>query len=660
MIEMIELSFRIAAFSAVLFLYACSAVEPTRTDTSAESANESPHAGLITKGVAAIDPELIERLRQYQNVRSASLQGWLGDELLINTRFGNTNQLHRVATPLGVRSQMTFFDEPIGAVVVPRVNADGFVYARDAGGSEFYQLFWYDLATGTSKLLTDGKSRYDDVLWANAGDRFAYTSTERNGRDWDIYIQDRAGNAQLVLQTNAGAWAAADFAPNDDRLLVGLYLSINESYFYEVDLNTGERTPLLDPAIKTSIGGAAYAKDGGSVYFTADVGAEFMRLHRIDLVTRKIDVLTADTPWNVEEFAVSPDGRWLVYSVNENGASKLNLMSLPDHSFVALPELPPGVITALQFNRDSKTLALSINNPTSPSDVWVIDVVEKSSTRWTRSEVGGLDTESLTQPQLIEYPTFDTATTDRNIPAFLFEPAGPGPHPVVINIHGGPEAQYRPYFSSTTQFLVNELGVAVIAPNVRGSNGYGKSYLKLDNGKLREDSVKDIGALLDWIAHQPQLDQDATAVLGGSYGGYMVLASLVHYGDRLVAGMERVGISNFVTFLENTQDYRRDLRRVEYGDERDPDMRAFLQEISPLNHVDRITRPLMISQGANDPRVPRGESEQIVAALENANIPVWYVLAMNEGHGFRKKNNSDYNLAATMEFIRRFVIPQKR
>ena len=650
----------VAGVTAWLVIAGC--VGADRPDVGSDTAGTGGpdfRTGIVTVGVPDISADLVGRLRQYQNTRSAGLQGWLGDELLITTRFGNTNQLHRVHAPLGARAQMTYFDEPIGAAAIPPGATDGFVYSRDAGGSEFYQLFWFDVATGSSRLLTDGKSRYGQVVWANGGDRFAYTSTERNGRDWDIFIQDRAGDAMLALQTNAGAWGAEDFSPDDERLLVSLYLSINESYVYELDLSDGARTPLLDPSLKASIGAARYSGDGEAIYFTADVGAEFMRLHRIDRATRDIEVLTADVPWNVEGFEVSPDGRWLAYSINEHGASKLALLSLPDHGFVSLPELPAGVVTGLAFDRDSSKLALSINNAASPTDVWTVDIVDKTLTRWTRSEVGGLDTEALTPPQLIEYPTFDTDTTGRNVPAFVFRPAGDGPHPVIVLIHGGPEAQYRPYFSSTPQFLVNELGVAVIAPNVRGSNGYGKSYLKLDNGRLREDSVKDIGALLDWIDARDEFDSDAVAVLGGSYGGYMVLASLVHFGDRLAAGIERVGISNFVTFLENTQDYRRDLRRAEYGDERDPDMRAFLESISPLNHVDRINRPLMISQGANDPRVPQSESEQIVAALEDADVPVWYVLALDEGHGFRKKNNRDFNTAVTMEFVQRFLLERR-
>jgi dipeptidyl aminopeptidase/acylaminoacyl peptidase len=256
--------------------------------------------------------------------------------------------------------------------------------------------------------------------------------------------------------------------------------------------------------------------------------------------------------------------------------------------------------------------------------------------------VGGLDPAGFVEPELVHYPTFDQVDgRPRAMPAYVYRPRGAGPHPVIVYIHGGPEGQYRPGFSSTSQLWVATLGAAVVAPNVRGSSGYGKTYVALDNGTKREDSVADIGALLDWIATQPDLDPGRVAVVGGSYGGYMVLASLTHYSDRLRAGVDIVGISNFVTFLEHTQGYRRDLRRVEYGDERDPEMRTFLDGISPNRHADRIKVPLLVAAGANDPRVPASESSQIVEAVRGRGYDVWFMKALDEGHGFRKKGTRD-------------------
>jgi dipeptidyl aminopeptidase/acylaminoacyl peptidase len=280
--------------------------------------------------------------------------------------------------------------------------------------------------------------------------------------------------------------------------------------------------------------------------------------------------------------------------------------------------------------------------------------------RWTYSEVGGLDTTAFREPELISYPTFDEVDgKPREIPVWVYKPAGEGPYPVVVSIHGGPEGQSRPWFVSTYQMWLARLGVAVVVPNVRGSSGYGKTYLGLDNGFKREDSVKDIGALLDWIALQPDLDADRVAVFGGSYGGYMVLASAVHYSDRLRAAVDIVGISSFVTFLENTQDYRRDLRRVEYGDERDPEMRAHLEKISPLNNVEKISVPMFVVQGENDPRVPVTEATQMVAALREQGNTVWYMNALNEGHGYRKKENRDIYQQATVLFLQQYLVGQE-
>ena len=450
-----------------------------------------------------------------------------------------------------------------------------------------------------------------------------------------------------MQQGEGVGWSIDDWSDDESRLLISRYISVNESRLYEIDLDTGSRRRLLGD-VSAAFGNVRYGADG-DIYFTADIHAEFMRLHRLDLATGALSVLTADVPWDVATFAVSRDKARVAYVVNENGSSRLYAFETADRRFTALPELPAGIVSGLRFDPHGDRLGFTVSSPTTPSDVFSVDFASRQLTRWTMSEIGGLRRRQLAEPTLIAYESFD----GRSIPAFVYRPREDGPHPVIVNIHGGPEGQARPGFSPTTQFYLNELGAAVIFPNVRGSSGYGKSYLKLDNGRLREDSVRDIGALLDWIAEQPDLDADRVAVMGGSYGGYMVLASLVHYGDRLRAGVERVGISNFVTFLENTQPYRQDLRRAEYGDERDPDMRAFLESISPLNRVAEIDTPLLISQGLNDPRVPASESEQIVAALKDRGVPVWYVLANNEGHGFSRKANRDYLAAVTVEFLKR-------
>jgi dipeptidyl aminopeptidase/acylaminoacyl peptidase len=436
----------------------------------------------------------------------------------------------------------------------------------------------------------------------------------------------------------------------DSALVIGQYVSVTDSRLHLLDLERGELRPLAggadDPAAWTVID-PELTPDGKALFVVTDAVDGIRRLGRLDLETGGFTPLTGDIDWDVEGFAIDDSGRHAAFVVNEDGIGRLHLMDPATGEHAPVPAIPTGLVGGLEFSPDGERLGLTLNTPRTPSDAFVLEIGETplaagELVRWTFSEVGGLDTEAFAAPELVHYPTFDSvAGVPREIPAFVYRPAGEGPHPVVVYIHGGPEAQYRPSFSSTFQLWLAELGVVVVAPNVRGSSGYGREYLTLDNGRLREDSVRDIGALLDWIATQPDMDADRVAVYGGSYGGYMVLASLVHFGDRLRAGVDYVGISNFVTFLENTEDYRRDLRRPEYGDERDPEMREFLESISPANHAGEIASALFVVQGANDPRVPASESEQIAREVRANGHRVWTMTAANEGHGFAKKPNRD-------------------
>jgi dipeptidyl aminopeptidase/acylaminoacyl peptidase len=448
-------------------------------------------------------------------------------------------------------------------------------------------------------------------------------------------------------------------------LLVNQYVSITDSRIHILDLKTGDLELLLgggeSPASYLGVS-PTFSADGHGVFLATDAFGLFTQLAYLDLATRKLKVITGSIPWNVQSFQLSDDGRRGAFVTNEGGVNRLYLIDPATHRFAQVASLPAdGLIGGLEFSPDGRRLGFTLNSATTPSDVFVLELGRRpldyrDVVRWTKSEVGGLDTESFVTPKLVDFPTFDEVDgAPRRIPAFLYLPEGPGPHPVIVYIHGGPESQYRPGFSSTFQLWLAELGAAVIAPNVRGSSGYGKEYVKLDNGFLRENSVRDIGALLDWIATRPDLDEDRVVVYGGSYGGYMVLASLVHYGDRLRAGVDVVGISNFVTFLENTQDYRRDLRRVEYGDERDPEMRAHLERISPNRHAEKMRAPLLVAQGQNDPRVPASESDQIVADVRAAGFDVWYMKALNEGHGFRRKENRDLFNQIVVLFFDRYI-----
>ncbi|NCT68520.1 MAG: S9 family peptidase [Rhodanobacteraceae bacterium] len=628
--------------------------------TAAPSVERSVVGTRTSENIPPIPAELAEQLRRYANTRGAALGGWTADGagLLVTTRFGSTAQVHRVKAPGGAREQLTFYDEPI-ASLAPNPKQDGFVFGKDVGGSEFWQLYWFDLATRATTLLTDGTSRNDNPLWSPDGAQLAWSSTARNGTDTDVWVLDRACGAKKAVVTAGGAWVATGFSADGSKLLVQKLVSANEAHPGVVDLASGKLTLFPVDGGKAAFGAFRFAPDSSGVYYTSDEGSEFKTLRFHDLKANKVVSLSGAIPWDVEDYALSRDGRRLAFVTNEDGFGVLHLLDTATRAELPLPALPKGVIGGVEFSPDGARIAFALNSAVSPSDVYTIDLATQAVARWTQSEIGGLDASTFIAPELVRFATFDKAGgKPRTIPAFYYRPHGAAgaKAPVVIQIHGGPEAQARPVFNADIQYLVGQLGIAVLVPNVRGSAGYGKHYLQLDNGFRREDAVKDIGALLDWIGTRPELDAQRVAVYGGSYGGYMVLATMTHYNERLRAGVDIVGISNFVTFLTHTESYRRDLRRVEYGDERDPKMRAFLEKIAPTTNAGKITKPLFVAQGANDPRVPASEAAQIVASVRGNGGEVWFLQFSDEGHGFRKKPNVDYFRAATMLFWQKHLL----
>ena len=623
-----------------------------------ESRDPRRPAAITATGVPLVPSELVERLRRYQNVRSAVFSGWSPDGrgMLVRTRFGNTDQLHRVGVPGGRRHQLTFFDEPASGRYLPGEHDGALMLTMSRGGDENYQVYVMGThETGEIQRLSDGKSR--NVLGPIRSDGlFAIIhSTQRNGRDTDLYIADphRPGEMTLLLETSGEYWRAMDWTRDGSTLLINHYVSINETYPALLDVATGQKKRIPIPGTRPAAHGAmAFAPDGRSAYIATDTNGEFRQLARVDLKTMTYDFLTEKLPWNVTDVTVEPGLGMVAFSTNEDGASGLYL--LVGRSYRRY-DLPLGLVGGLEFSPDGTQLGFTLSRPDSPSDAWSMRLPDGKLTRWTYSEVGGLDEDSFVVPDRIRYKTFD----GRQIPAYVFRPAGASkqaPAPVLIHIHGGPESQYRPRFSSLDQFYLNELGLAVIRPNVRGSAGYGKTYVRLDNGLKREDSVKDIGALLDWIETQPDLDSKRVAVYGGSYGGYMVLGSLVHFSDRLKCGVDIVGIASFESFLKNTKSYRRDLRRAEYGDERKPELQKFFRRIDPVHNAGKIKTSLLVAHGVNDPRVPFSEAEAIVPKVRANRQTVWTVYASNEGHGFRKKANRDYVSAAVVMFLRRHLI----
>jgi dipeptidyl aminopeptidase/acylaminoacyl peptidase len=613
-------------------------------------------AALVADGMPDVPAELAAATRPYMENRGASFVGWnpVDKSMLISTRFGNTSQIHRVAVPMGARKQITFEEEPVGGAAWSPKTGDLMLVQKDIGGNEFYQI--YAMRDGRLELLTDGKSRNGLNAWSKDGQLVAYTSTRRNGRDSDIYLIDPRNpkSDRLVAQVEGGGWGLLDFAPDKSWALVGKYSSVQKSDFFRLDLKTGAMTPIGDHKKAVSHNGGQFAPDG-TIWITSDEGAEFERLGTLDPATGAFTPRGPAEKWEVAGFDISDDGSFIAYTVNEAGMSKLRLLDPKTGAVRTVEALPPGIIGGVEIAPWGE-IGISFTSARAAADAYSVDPKTLKVTRWTESETGGLDVTKNVEPELVKVKSFDGL----EVSGFLYRPDPakfPGKRPMIMNVHGGPEGQSRPGFMGRTNYLLNEMGIAVFYPNVRGSTGYGKTFVSLDNGPFkREDSVKDMGAFLDHFAKDKTLDPARFALTGGSYGGYMCYAAAIHYSDKLRANLCVVAISNFVTFLENTQDYRRDLRRVEYGDERDPAQRAKLLEISPLTRVAEIKKPLFIVTGANDPRVPASEADQIVKAVRANGGTAWHLVGTNEGHGFAKKENADYNFWASLVFWKQYLL----
>ena len=619
-----------------------------------------PNENLITENIAEIPKELANQVKKYAESRGASVAEIhpTKNEIIISTRFGSTPQFHRVSQPMGARTQITFFDEPVSGASYEPVKGEYLIYSKDVGGNEFGQLYKLDLKTLQSTLLTDGgRSQNGGATWRKDGKGFYYSSTKRNGGDRDIYYMDpnNPKSNKLILQVKGGGWGISDISTDGKKLLISEYVSANESHIWILETATGKLSEVTDRKSTGIIqSSASFSDKNDEIWLVTDKDNEFERLATLNLNTKKVNYYSTKIPWNVENYNLSEDKKSMVFITNEAGLNKLYLMNVLDKTYSAVKNIPIGLIGSASFTKDNQSIFFTQSTAQSASDVYKLILKTGVIQRWTESELGEMQTSDMSVPKFIEWKSFDNL----KISGFYYPAAAKftGKRPVLINIHGGPEGQSMASFLGSNNYYTNEMGVAIIFPNVRGSSGFGKTFIAKDNGFLREDSVKDIGALLDYIAQQPELDKDKIMIMGGSYGGYMTLATAYHYADKIKCSVDIVGISNFNTFLKNTEEYRRDLRRVEYGDERIPEMAAFFEKMAPLNNIDKIKKPMFIIQGTNDPRVPVTEAVQMRDKLKaNGNV-VWYLEAKDEGHGFRKKANVDFQRLAVIRYMQEYLL----
>ncbi|HEU4457744.1 MAG TPA: prolyl oligopeptidase family serine peptidase [Methylibium sp.] len=637
-----------------------------------------PNPNLVLQGIPPIPMSLVRTVERYTEFRGHGFVDWhpAREEMLVTHREAgaSTPQLYRLGAALAMPERLTDGAEPVTEGRYEPRDGRYLVFTRSAGGNEAFQLHRLDLDTKATTPLTDPDQRHAFVAWLRGGGELIHTSVPLDrtagagGRSepattlWRI-DPEKPAERRRVAELPGTGWFDGVVSRDDRWLALRRYVSINESEIWRIELTDGRATRLL-PAAGTDAPRAThepvdFSLDGRGLFVLSDRAGEFVELMRLDLAGGTLSRVTAGIPWDVSGAELSNDGRRLAAQVNADGRKELRLFDATTLAELPRPAVAAGSVGRFGFHRRSGTLAFDLDSVRSPASVHALDANAARSTPWTQPFMpAGIDVAGFQEQRIVRWKSFDGLALSAilNPPPARFK----GRRPVLVSVHGGPEAQATAGFVGRWNYLVNELGFALLQPNVRGSAGYGKTFVALDNGYRREDSVKDLGSLLDWIAAQPDLDASRVVVYGGSYGGYMSLAASVHFADRIAGAIDVVGISNFVTFLANTESYRRDLRRVEYGDERDPAMRAFLERISPLANAGRITKPLFVVQGKNDPRVPWTEAEQIVARVRGQGGTVWYLRADNEGHGFRRKENADYQFYATLLFLQATALAPPR
>ena len=661
MVPIMRRVFRLLSFIGLLAVAATvpiSGMMSWRT-VSAQSDVVTPPEGIETQGIPKIPSSLANQLKRYTGAYGLPLAGWHPDKRELWVKgISSATWVSRIESSEAAQKPWLYLR--FGGIydIYFQPQAKYLIYNRDTDGDESFQMYLYNIENHSSTRLSEYKSRNTEFVWSNSGENVVYSFSPAKGQGVNLSLInpfDPKSN-RLLVESTGNYLKAYDWSPDDKEVVFCEFISNTQSKLWLVNVATSEKRLLLGKTEKESgyFGGPRFSKDGKGIYLITDWDSDVRYLAYLNLADAKLRNLTVETKWDVDEFRLSPDGKTIAFVINEDGVSRPYLLDTGSGQRKAVASLPVGIISGLIWHNNSTDLAFNYKSPRTPNDVYSFNTATMKNERWSKSVSDVVDTEKLSQPELVRWKSFD----GRTISGFIYRPPATftGKRPVIIDIHGGPEEQYRPEYGYDDNYFMSELGVVKIYPNVRGSSGFGKAFLKLDDGLRREDAVKDIGALLDWIKTQPDLDADRVMLAGGSYGAYLALSSAVHYSNRIRGVVSESGVSNLASFVANTEGWRRDVQRAEYGDERDTKIRAFLEKTAPLNNVQKIKKPLLIIHGKNDPRNPVSEAEAMVQAAKKAAIPVWYLLAKDEGHGFAKTPNRNYKLYTTILFVKEFLL----
>jgi dipeptidyl aminopeptidase/acylaminoacyl peptidase len=624
----------------------------------AQSDSISPGRNLEVLGVPPIPKSLAKAVQPYSQAYGLPLAGWDPTKREIWLKgISSATWVSRIKEPGAPPAASTIYIQSSGIYdIYFQPKGKYLAFTRDAEGNETFQLYLYDIAGRKAAQLSDGKSRNTEPVWSNAGDKIVYSSTPTGDLGVNLRLIDPADptSDRLLAKSSGNYFKAYDWSPDDKQIVFCDFTFNTAGALWLVDVESGKKSLLAGSSERPEfLDFAQFSKDGKGVYAVTDHDSDVRRLAYIDLASRKFTYIPSDSHWDVDESQLAPDGRTMAFTTNEEGLSHVHLFDLATQNEKAITTIPRGIISDLKWHANSNDLAFNFRSFRTPNDVYSVNILSGKVDYWATSFNNRLNADDFAKPELVHWTTFDK----RTLSGFLYRPPAKflGKRPVIIDIHGGPEEQFRPGFNDEENYFINELGVAKIYPNVRGSSGYGKVFAHLDDGLHREDAVKDIGTLLDWIKTQPGLDADRVLVQGGSYGGFLALSAACRYGGRIRGTISESGISDLASFIERTEGWRRGLQRAEFGDERIPKIREFMEHTAPLNNTGKIRTPLLIIHGANDPRVPATQAASIVAATKDR-VPVWYILAKDEGHGFSLQSNRDYKLYASILFVKEFLL----